>query len=37
MRENNVENGYQIVVKSLKARGHLGDLVVDGRTILKWM
>jgi hypothetical protein len=34
-RTGDVRKAYKVLVRMLKGGGHLGDLVVDGRTILK--
>jgi hypothetical protein len=33
----NVRNAYKSVVRKPAKKNHLGDLGIDGRTILKWM
>jgi hypothetical protein len=32
-----IRNAYEILVKNLKRRGHLADVDVDGRIMLKWI
>jgi hypothetical protein len=32
-----MRNVYKFFFRNLKGRGHLGDMGIDGRTVLEWI